>query len=319
LEAASKEGRRSSGSEYSVEDLTLSKHVCADSALQLSHFLKSSPSLRRLEMNGKGRETRKVRREIESLKTNIVIEPISRSSSLVKLTLRDVVFGELCPLECFLSSTRALLDFSYCSQNDSFMTYGTAQAIGRGFAKNKSVVNLQLYAPEGLEFMEELFFGLFDHIKLKSLVLSTQLTELSSQVLRSLLHCNKTLERFELELCSNENEITTMAPVLAGLAQNMGLKEVKIRTESSETDTTVATAWTDMLQRNTSIKILNLNDDECEGDSDFELSSAVAAGLVTNSTLETVCLPSEDHSGLMFNGPVQLDRYGNRRSRATIL
>jgi hypothetical protein len=119
-----------------VEDLTLSEYLCADSALQLSHFLKSSPSLRRLEMNGKGQDTDEVERENEneSLKTSIVIRSISRSSSLVKLTLQDVVFGEHCPLEGFLSSTRTLLDFSY-SQVHSIMTHGTAQAIGRGLQK----------------------------------------------------------------------------------------------------------------------------------------------------------------------------------------
>jgi hypothetical protein len=38
-----------------------------------------------------------------------------------------------------------------------------------------------------------------------------------------------------------------MASVLAGLANNKGLKEVLIQYESSETNTTLATAWTDIL------------------------------------------------------------------------
>jgi hypothetical protein len=124
-----------------VEDLMLSKHLCADSALQLSHFLKSSPSLRDLGMYGKGQDTEEVGKENETLKTSIVLESISRSSSLVTLILEYVLFGEPCPLEGFLCSTRTLLDFSYV-QNDSTMTRGTAQAIGRGFAKNNSLVNL---------------------------------------------------------------------------------------------------------------------------------------------------------------------------------
>jgi hypothetical protein len=214
-----------------LEDLTLSNHLCADSALLLSHFLKSSPSLRRLAMNGKGQGTEKASREIETLKTSIVIESISRSSSLVKLRLFDVVFGKHCPLEGFLSSTRTLLDFSY-SQAYSTMTHGTAQAIGRGFAKNKSLVNLQWCTPLGLDFMEEVLFGMLKHIKLKSLVLETKLTMSSSLVLRSLLHCNETLENFELALFSSKEEFLTMAPVLAGLAENTGLKDVKIRSES---------------------------------------------------------------------------------------
>jgi hypothetical protein len=86
-----------------VEDLTLSKHLCADSAFQLSHFMRSSPSLRHLTMAGKGQDTKDISREIEfeTLKTSIVIESISRSSSLVKLSLRNVVFGEPCPLKIF--------------------------------------------------------------------------------------------------------------------------------------------------------------------------------------------------------------------------
>jgi hypothetical protein len=42
--------------------------------------------------------------------------------------------------------------------------------------------------------MEEILFGLLDHIKLKSLVLQSQLTKSLSQVLRSLLYCNETLK-----------------------------------------------------------------------------------------------------------------------------
>jgi hypothetical protein len=82
-------------------------------------------------MHGNGEDTEKVGREIETIKTSIVIKSISRSSSLVKLKIDDVVFGEHCPLEGFLSSTRTLLDFSY-SQGYSTMAHGTAQAIGRG-------------------------------------------------------------------------------------------------------------------------------------------------------------------------------------------
>jgi hypothetical protein len=298
-----------------VEDLMLSSHLCADSALQLSHFLKSSPSLRRLEMNGKGEDTRESDREIETLKTSIVIESISRSSSLVKLTLDDVIFGEYCPLEGFLSSTRTLLDFSY-SQDYSTMPYETAQAIGRGFAKNKSLVTLMWRTPLGLTFMGEVLFGLLDHIKLKSLDLELSLTESSSQVLRSLLHCNRTLELFKLLLHDTRDEFPIMASVLAGLAQNTGLKEVQICSESSETDTILATAWTDMLRKNTSIKTLDLTDDDWQGDSGYKLCSAVAEGLAKNSTLETVRLPTEDNAGVgsLFNGPVWQETLKNNHS-----
>jgi Ran GTPase-activating protein (RanGAP) involved in mRNA processing and transport len=290
-----------------VEALWLPHQLCADSALQLSHFLRSNPSLRRLTMFGKGDDAEEINREFETLKTSIVIESISRSSSLVELSLYDVVFGEHCPLEGFLSATRTLLNFSY-SQTYSTMTCKNAQAIGRGFAKNRSLVKLQWNTSEGLEFMEEVLFGLFDHNKLKSLELELSLTKSSCQVLRSLLHCNETLEYFKLLLHGSEEEFPAMASVLAGLAQNKGLKEVLIQSESSENDTTLATAWTDMLRRNTSIKILDLTCDEVY-DYDYNLSSAVAEGLVNNSTLETVRLPRQEGYSLetpeiLLNGPV---------------
>jgi Ran GTPase-activating protein (RanGAP) involved in mRNA processing and transport len=289
-----------------VEDLALSKHLCADSALQLSHFLKKSRSLRSLTMVGKGEETEEVDRGNENLKTSIVIESISRSSSLVKLSLGNVVFGEPCPLENFLSSNRTLLDFSYF-QDFSTMTYGTAQAIGRGLAQNKSLVKLQWHAPYGLDFMEEVLFGLLDHKKLTNLELALSLTKSSSQALRSLLHCNEILERFELTLNGNNEEFPVS--VLSGLANNTNLKEVVIHSQYSKNDTTLAAAWTDMLRRNTSIKILDLTDDDWEGDSDFNLSSAIAKGLTNNFALEMIRLPRQEGNSPeapenQFNGPV---------------
>jgi hypothetical protein len=89
-----------------VEDLVLPKYLCADSALKFCQFLRSSPNLRDLGMYGKGQDTEEVGRENETLKTSIVLESISCSSSLVKLTLADVLFGEPCPLEGFLSFGR---------------------------------------------------------------------------------------------------------------------------------------------------------------------------------------------------------------------
>jgi Ran GTPase-activating protein (RanGAP) involved in mRNA processing and transport len=82
-----------------------------------------------------------------------------------------------------------------------------------------------------------------------------------------------------------------MASVLAGLAQNTGLKEVKIQNESSETDTALATAWIDMVQRNTSIKILNLADNEWVGGSiSVEVFECLTRVLSCNTSLETLDL-----------------------------
>jgi hypothetical protein len=57
--------------------------------------------------------------------------------------------------------------------------------------------------------------------------------------------------------------------VLAGLAENTGLKEISFKTDSSgETNATLATAWTIMLQRNTSITKLDLR--QCDSETTFD-------------------------------------------------
>jgi Ran GTPase-activating protein (RanGAP) involved in mRNA processing and transport len=281
-----------------VEDLTLSRHLSVHSTLQLTHFLRTSPSLRHLKMRGKVQDTEEELKE-SIIKTSIVFESISRSSALVKLTLRNVLLGDDCSVEGFLSSARTLLEFSYI-QSYSTMTYQVAQAIGSGLAQNKSLVKLNWDANKGVDFLGEVLFGLFDHTSLKTIDLTTQLTESSSQALRSLLHCNGTLERLALKQLRDHEEIPTMVSVLAGLARNMGLKEVLFATEDSGgTNATLATAWTNMLQRNTSITMLDLREFNNVGAVDCEICSAVAEGLVENSTLETLYLPS-----IRLHGPV---------------
>jgi hypothetical protein len=286
-----------------VEDLTLSENLCVDSTLQLNHFLKTSPNLRRLEVHGKkqGSEGGKLK---ETIKANIVFESISRSSVLVNLTLRDVLLGDNCPLEGFLSSSRTLLELTYF-QSYSTMTHQVAQAIGSGLAQNESLVKLHWDEKEGVEFLEEVLFGLCDHISLKTLELEVILTKSSSQALRSLLHSNGTLERLELTQRRDDEKLPTMVSVLAGLAQNTGLKELSFATELRETNATLATAWINMLQRNTSITTLDLRIPDCEEIEERELCSAVAKGLVTNSTLETLYLPSWSSSDPeVFHGPI---------------
>jgi Ran GTPase-activating protein (RanGAP) involved in mRNA processing and transport len=292
-----------------VEDLTLSSaNLCVNSTLQLSHFLRSTPSLQRLEMHGNAQGTDEY--EFSIIKTSDVFESMSRSSVLVKLTLINVIFGEDCPLEGFLSSTRTLLELTYF-QSYSTMTHQVAQAIGSGLAQNKSLVKLNWYTWEGAAFMEEVLFGLFDHPSLKTLELKIKLTKSSSQALRSLLHCNGTLESLALKQIEDHEKIPTMVAVLAGLAKNTGLKEVSFatesaeETESAETDATLATAWTNMLQRNTSITMLDLRLCDRGETAERELCSAVAKGLVENSTLETLYLPGWSISNPdVFNGPV---------------
>jgi Ran GTPase-activating protein (RanGAP) involved in mRNA processing and transport len=289
----------------SVEDLTLSAKLCVRSTLQLNHFLRTSPSLRRLEMQGNAQGTDEEALK-DAIKASIVLESISRSSLLVKLTLREVLLEDDCPLEDFLSSTLTLLEFSYI-QRYSTMTHQIAQAIGSGLAQNKSLVKLHWDAWEGAAFVEEVLFGLSDHISLKTLELKIKLTKSSSQALRSLLHGNGTVETLALTQLEDQEKIPTMVSVLAGLAQNKGLKQLSFESYSGETtrNATLATAWTKMLQRNTSITMLDLRKPSCEenADADSELCSAIAKGLVTNSTLETLYTPDVDRTTVL-HGPV---------------
>jgi hypothetical protein len=290
-----------------VEDLTLSENLCVRSTLQLNHFLKTSPSLRHLEMQGNAQGTDEEELK-HAIKASIVLESISRSSLLVKLTLRQVLLEDDCHLEDFLSSTRTLLEFSYIIHSNSTMTYQVAKAIGSGLAQNKSLVKLiwSIFYP-GVDFLEEVLFGLCDHISLKTLELRAQLTKTSSLALRSLLHFNGTLESLILTQHKDREEIPTMLAVLAGLAQNTGLKQFSFETDLGETNATLATAWTKMLQTNTSFTMLDLRKPSCEinADADYELCSAVAKGLVKNSTLETVYIPGWSRSNPeVFDGPV---------------
>ncbi len=81
--------------------------------VQLSHFLKTSPSLRHLAVRGAEEHPKEDELKDTFMKTSIVFESISRSSLLFKLKLSHVLFGDECPLEDFLSSTRTLLEFSH--------------------------------------------------------------------------------------------------------------------------------------------------------------------------------------------------------------
>jgi hypothetical protein len=201
-------------------------NFCLNSTLQLNHFLRTSPSLQRLEIHGEEQDTKEDELKA-NLKASIVFEAISRSSVLVKLSLHNVLMGDKCTLEGFLSSTMTLLEFTYF-QSYSTMTYQVAQAIGSRLAQNKSLVKLHWCAPRGNQFMEDIIFGLCDHTSLKTLELRIRPTKSSSLALRSLLHFDGTLERLALTQCGEDHEsIPTMVSVLAGLAKNTGLKEVK--------------------------------------------------------------------------------------------
>jgi Ran GTPase-activating protein (RanGAP) involved in mRNA processing and transport len=193
------------------------------------------------------------------------------------------------------------------------MTHQVAQAIGSWLAQNKSLVKLYWNAIQGAQFTEEVLFGLCDNTSLKILTLAAQLTKLSSQALRSLLHFNGTLEGLALTLLKDDEialtqlkyhqKIPAIVSVLAGLAKNTGLKKLRFKTASGGTNATLATAWTNMLQRNTSITSFDLREAFGDKNARYELCTAVAEGLVENSTLETLYLPCMEYR-TDFHGPV---------------
>jgi Ran GTPase-activating protein (RanGAP) involved in mRNA processing and transport len=133
-----------------------------------------------------------------------------------------------------------------------------------------------------------------------------KLTGLSSLALRFLLKFNRTLEHLFLTQDGANERFETMVAVLAGLAENTGLKEFTFDSDFGETNATLATAWTKMLQRNASITMLDLrkpNRKTKNADAESELCTAVAKGLVSNSTLETLYVPDTKYS-VVLHGPV---------------
>jgi hypothetical protein len=80
-------------------------------------------------MTGKGEFVEGVGRDIEFLKTSIVSKSISRSTSLVMLTLEDVAFGEHCPLDLMLAKTEESVG---------------ATILASGLSDNHSLANLHL-------------------------------------------------------------------------------------------------------------------------------------------------------------------------------
>jgi hypothetical protein len=287
-----------------VEDVTFSTNLCVYSTLRFNHFLKTSPSLKRLQIQGKAQDP-KEDEEKAIINAVIVLESISRNSVLVSLTLSDVLLGDDCHLEGFLSSTRTLLQFSFF-QSYAALSYPAARAIGIGLTQNKSLEKLSWEMTQGFKFLEEVLCGLSNHIGLKTLELKVKLTGLSSLALRFLLKFNRTLEHLFLTQDGANERFETMVAVLAGLAENTGLKEFTFDSDFGETNATLATAWTKMLQRNASITMLDLrkpNRKTKNADAESELCTAVAKGLVSNSTLETLYVPDTKYS-VVLHGPV---------------
>jgi Ran GTPase-activating protein (RanGAP) involved in mRNA processing and transport len=147
----------------------------------------------------------------------------------------------------------------------------------------------------------EVFFGLSNHAKLKTLKLSVKLTRASSQALRSCLHANETLDYFSLRLErpteGNNNEFSTLTPILLGLACNRGVTHFHMH-DSPLSLISCATAWVEVLQKNTSLKILESSDCSIGRDD----MSAIAQGLEGNVSLEK--LEFIDLKGdSIFHGP----------------
>jgi Ran GTPase-activating protein (RanGAP) involved in mRNA processing and transport len=269
-----------------VRELVLSfcgQHLSSDgmnSSVPLLPFLSSSPSLQSLVVT-RDRTAPAIK---YSHNTVYILQAISNNKLLVKLELDSLVYAKPSLIEEFLAKTLTLEELKVTEghRSDSEVYH----AFRRGFEQNNSMKSLEWGSRGPYPDLGEVFFGISNHPKLNSLLLNVNLTGLSSQALRSCLHANGTLESLSLHLrpsgdTNEENEYSTLEPVLLGLACNRGVTHFHIR-RSPLSNISCATAWVELLQKNTSIKILELS--YCSiGRDDM---SAIARGLEGNASLE---------------------------------
>jgi Ran GTPase-activating protein (RanGAP) involved in mRNA processing and transport len=272
--------------------LSLKKeHLCVDGSVLLTHYLSSSPSLRSLLIYGD-------RSSAYTQSVSSILESVSHNKVLTNLTLKDIVFERPSLVENFLAKSRMLIRLAI--NESSAHPLRVYHAFRRGFEQNHSLERLDWTATsiKRSDSLEEVFFGLSNHPKLKTLVLDVDLTRASSQALRSCLCANGTLDYISLSLCQMEEDgHSTLEPVLLGLACNRGVTYFRMR-GLTFSHISCATAWGELLQKNTSMKILEL--DNCSiGRED---TSAIAQGLGGNVSLEKLEL-SDLCGASTFYGP----------------
>jgi hypothetical protein len=265
-----------------------------DPSVPLLPFLSSSPSLQSLVIT-RDRNAPDIK---YSHSTVYILQAISHNKLLVKLELHNLVYAKPSLIEEFLAKTLTLeeLKVSEGKRSDSKVYH----AFRRGLEQNDSLTSLAWESLVPSPDLGEIFFGLSNHPKLKTLLLDAELTRVSSQALRSCLHANETLYYFQLCLQDNtvvrEDENSILTPILLGLACNRGVTQFHIR---YSTLNLTAMAWVELLQKNTSIKILEVESCYIERDD----MSAIARGLEGNASLEKLELRDLIKGGSILHGP----------------
>jgi hypothetical protein len=245
--------------------------VGMDSSIPLLHFLSSSPSLKSLIVT-RDSTAPDIKYRISTV---YILQAISRNKLLVKLKLSSLVYAKPSLIEEFLAKTLTLEELIVVDSCEQ--TSEVYHAFRRGFEQNHSLEQLYWRSTARYALLEEVFSGISNHPKLKALVLDMRLTRASSQALRSCLHANGALET----ICLILDKYSMLEPVLLGLACNRGVTHFHIK-NSSLSLISCAMAWVELLQKNTSIKILELS--VCSiGRDDM---SAIARGLEGNASLE---------------------------------
>jgi hypothetical protein len=150
------------------------------------NFFRSSPSLRTLQITGDGTKTSTTPPTATTFNhaTSSILESISRNTLLVKLELAGLVFERPSLIENVLATTLTLAELIVVESGSG--NSEVYHAFRRGFERNKTLEKLHWRFREH-SASEEIFFGLTNHPKLKTLVLDLMLTGASSQALRALL------------------------------------------------------------------------------------------------------------------------------------
>jgi Ran GTPase-activating protein (RanGAP) involved in mRNA processing and transport len=276
------------------------QHLSLDgmvSAIPLLHFLRSSPSLDSIVVIS-GQKGRPVTDDSHS--TAYILEAISHNKLVNKLQLHNIVYEKPSIIEKTLAKTLTLEELivtdSHVPNSEVYL------AFRRGLEQNNSIKTLEWVSQEPYRDYDlgEVFFGLSNHAKLTTLKLDVMLNRASSQALRSCLQANETLDYFSLRLkhptLTEELDCSTLNMILLGLACNRGVTHFHIH-HSPLSLITSATAWVELLQKNASIKILELMYCSIERDD----MSAIARGLEGNTSVET--LTFKDPVGPILHGP----------------
>jgi len=268
-----------------------------ESTVPFAYFLRTSPSLRRLTLWGDDDYE-------ENHSSTSILEAVSHSKSLTSLVLDGIVCILPEALEELLASTQTLKEFKFVeSEYDSGNTMEVAQALRRGFERNRTLEKLEMEW-KGVLYLEDVIFGLTEHSKLKSLILDIAFaTEVSSQALRFFLKGSETLEQFEIYWRSDSDKFPTVTPILLGLACNRSVKiaEFSLPVLDDSQIPACAAAWTEMLRRNSTMEVLQF-DLECDIKIGPECAAGIVDGLSENVALQELYLGQRLEEGA-FYGP----------------